>query len=203
MNDNCTLYEIHPEESELIASNDPEQFARLRHELHGEEFGEGEIYIGLLSMIRVLFLNADQFLTNPDSLKQKLAGSEHDFPPREALELGQAWHGLHYILTGEEDAAEPPDLIDFLIEGGDHWDWGDYGFRYYTPKEVHRLTETLNGVPEVIFKERYQPEQMQKVYPREWNEREDLEWLVVSFVELRAFMNQCQKNESGIVITLN
>ncbi|MAT13674.1 MAG: hypothetical protein CMJ46_00165 [Planctomyces sp.] len=202
MTTNCILYEILPDEATLLAADDPEQFYRLRRELQGDVPTEEETYVGLLSLMRVLFMNFDL-----NSLFDPAEGDTHEStavqaPLRESYELGDAWHGLHYILTGEEWSADPPMLLDFLYNGGDHWDWGAYGYRYYTPAETEAIADHLNAVPEVLFKERYQPRRMRHIHPQGWDDREDLEWLIVSFVELRAFINQCVDREAGMVITM-
>lgn len=202
MKTNCILYEILPDEAVLLAADDPEQFYRLRCELQGDVPAEEDTYIGLLSLMRVLFLNVDF-----NSLLDPAEDESHEStalqtPPRQSYELGEAWHGLHYILTGEEWSADPPTLLDFLYDGGDHWDWGEYGYRYYTPDEVLDLATCFTAIPEFVFKERYHPHHMEYIHPRKWDDKADLEWLIVSFVELRAFINQCADREAGLVITM-
>ncbi|MCA9039291.1 MAG: DUF1877 family protein [Planctomycetaceae bacterium] len=197
----CTLYEILAEEARLLEEKNPEQYYRLRRELQGDVPDEDEAYVGLLSLMRVMFLNLDMdSLFDPDAPEPGEENSR-EATPREICELGEAWHGLHYIVTGDDLPAHPPELLDFLQEGGDHWDWGEHGYRFYRPEEVHELSGILNAIPAILFKERFQPALMQEVHPKNW-ETEDLEWLVESFVSLRTFMQHCAENQSGLVITL-
>ncbi|QDU79246.1 hypothetical protein Pla110_09520 [Polystyrenella longa] len=202
MNTHCTLYEILPEEATRLVANDPEQFYRLRRELHGDVPNEDDAYVGLFSLIRVQFLNLDldSMFGSEASDSEEMSAVEPS--PREIFDLGEAWHGLHYILTGDDLSADPPTLLDFLVDGGDHWDWGEYGYRFYTPVEVAELSSQLEAVPAILFKEQFQPEQMKNVHPKSWGEEDALEWLIESFVRLRAFLRTCAEKESGIAITM-
>ncbi len=111
------------------------------------------------------------------------------------LDIGEAWHGLQYLLTGTPwEGAEP---LDFLVRGGE--DVGDIPSdegtaRVFTPAQVKALSTALQEVSEATLRQRYDPARMQAqdIYPGTWEEPEEdvdpLEELLSYFEELQKFM---------------
>ena len=121
----------------------------------------------------------------------------------ESLSIEEAWHGVHYLLTGRtepgcEPAAEP---ILGGIEIGDDQGYGPV--RYYTPALVGTLAASLAAQDEKAMALRFHPERMEQlaIYPRGWDETR-LEWLVAEFQKLRSFYARAAAGGNGVVTCL-
>jgi hypothetical protein len=91
------------------------------------------------------------------------------------ISLEKAWHGLHFLLTGQAHGGTAP--LSFLVDGGqavgDPDEWGYGPPRVFTPAEVLALHSALAGIsPEQLWS-RYDPGQMEEVYPQIWDEPEE------------------------------
>ncbi|AKQ68945.1 hypothetical protein A176_005857 [Myxococcus hansupus] len=111
------------------------------------------------------------------------------------LDIGEAWHGLQYLLTGTPWEGAAP--LDFLVRGGE--DVGDIASdegtaRIFTAEQVKSLSSALQQVTEKTLRSRYDTAAMQAqdIYPGTWDEPETevdpLEELVSYFEELQKFV---------------
>lgn len=125
------------------------------------------------------------------------------------LDIGEAWHGLQFLLTGTAWEGTPP--LDFLVRGGE--DVGDIPSdegtaRVFTPAEVKALAEALKTVPEATLRKRFDPATLQAedIYPGTWEEEEPaedvdpLEELISYFVELRKFTAAVAKRGHALLV---
>jgi hypothetical protein len=123
---------------------------------------------------------------------------------RRRLAIDKAWHGLHFLLTGdaESTAGEPgPAVIGGTEIGADE----GYGpARYFEPAEVAALAAALNreGVENEIAA-RYDPARMTElsIYPGGWedDEEDEREWLLDAFREVRAFYRDAAADGAAVV----
>src|SRR5579863_7993210 len=83
------------------------------------------------------------------------------------LDIDKAWHGIHFLLTGEAWGGEPPAALAILggTEIGEDIGYGPA--RYLSVEEVRTVAATLAATPRNVIAERYQPEAMERagVYP--------------------------------------
>ncbi|MCP3144260.1 YfbM family protein [Pyxidicoccus xibeiensis] len=123
------------------------------------------------------------------------------------LDIGEAWHGLQYLLTGTPWEGAAP--LDFLVRGGE--DVGDIPSdegtaRVFTPAQVKALSAALQQVSEATLRRRYDPAKMQAqdIYPGTWEEPEEdvdlLEELVSYFEELQKFMATVAKRGDALLV---
>jgi hypothetical protein len=123
------------------------------------------------------------------------------------LDIGEAWHGLQYLLTGTPWEGAAP--LDFLVRGGE--DVGDIPSdegtaRVFTPAQVKALSAALQKVSEDTLRRRYDPARMQAqdIYPSTWEEPEEdvdpLEELLSYFEELQKFVATVAKRGDALLV---
>ncbi|MCY1044270.1 YfbM family protein [Corallococcus sp. bb12-1] len=125
------------------------------------------------------------------------------------LDIGEAWHGLQFLLTDTAWEGTPP--LDFLVRGGE--DVGDIPSdegtaRVFDAAGVKALAEALKTVSEDTLRQRFDPARLQAedIYPGTWEEEEPaedvdpLEELVSYFVELRKFTAAVAKRGHALLV---
>ncbi|WP_141593770.1 MULTISPECIES: YfbM family protein [unclassified Myxococcus] len=123
------------------------------------------------------------------------------------LDIGEAWHGLQYLLTGTPWEGSAP--LDFLVRGGE--DVGDIPSeegtaRVFTPAQVQALATALQQVTQKTLRARYDAPTMQAqdIYPGTWDEPESevdlLEELLSYFEELQKFMAAVAKRREALLV---
>lgn len=152
-------------------------------------------------------------LQAPESL-ESFVDDEEDFGDSKGaafveLDIGEAWHGLQYLLTGTPWEGAAP--LDFLVRGGE--DVGDIPSdegtaRIFTPAQVKALAQALQKVPESTLRSRYDPARMQAqdIYPGTWEEPEEdvdlLEELISYFEELQKFVATVAKRGDALLVNI-
>lgn len=153
----------------------------------------------------------DALLQAPDRLENFL-DDEEDFGDSQGgafveLDIGEAWHGLQYLLTGTPWEGKAP--LDFLVRGGT--EAGDIPSdegtaRVFAPAQVKSLAAALREVSEDTLRRRYDPVEMQSqdIYPGTWEEPLDdtdpLEELVSYFEELQKFVAQVARRGGAMLV---
>lgn len=123
------------------------------------------------------------------------------------LDVGQCWHGLHYLLT--QTASGFPAPLGFLVEGGEEIGAdGGYGpARLFSPREVDDIHSVLVDVSEEELWSRFDPAQMnaEQVYPFNWHDEPELTRSVYLriFTELKKLVDEASRRGQCLVVTLN
>lgn len=123
---------------------------------------------------------------------------------RKAIDLDKAWHGIHYLLSGQAFEAEGP--AGYLMMGGIslgeiHQDYGPA--RALSPQEVAALYGVMNLLSEDELKTRYRPEDMEEIYPGWWDpelDGEDFLYLLHYYSQLKAFLEDLVQHHKGAVV---
>lgn len=121
------------------------------------------------------------------------------------VSLEKAWHGLHFLLTGEAWEGEGP--LAFLLAGGEQLgDDEDSPVRWFTPEETIVIQQSLANVSDEELWARFNPGEMedQGIYPGIWDEaEEDLkdEYLTY-FHELQRIVAAAARGGQGLVVTI-
>lgn len=134
----------------------------------------------------------EHLLDNPDELEQFLYPDDGDAEPPNYLDLDKAWHGLHYLLTGEAVGGPAP-LADAITGGVEFGPEVGYGpARYLMPEEVSAVAQALASLTPEALSQRFDPQDMEakQIYPdaiwvSEGNEA--LEYVLDAFSEAQAF----------------
>ena len=129
-----------------------------------------------------------------------------DSKPDAVLQMDKAWHGVHYLLTGE--AYEAEGTLGQVILGGTEFgpDIGYGPAHYLTPQKVIEISAALGNVSIEKFKSRYDPKAMMKaqIYPTVWDREGDegLNWLVDGLQQVIKFYNRAASQKKGVVLAL-
>jgi hypothetical protein len=124
----------------------------------------------------------------------------------ESVSLEKAWHGLHYLLTGETWEGEGP--LAFLLAGGEPLgdEEDESPARWFSPEEAARIHEALDAVSDAQLWSRFNAEEMEQlaVYPGIWDEpAEDLqEEYLGYFHELKQLAASATQQGLGLIVTL-
>ena len=111
--------------------------------------------------------------------------------PDPKLQIGKAWHGLHFLLNGKAWEGEPP-LFNAVLGGTEIGDDLGYGaMRYLTPEQVKEVAAVLNQVQEPELRSRFDASAFTqaRIYPQGW-EKSNGRTLVgfgEAFVSVRSF----------------
>jgi hypothetical protein len=122
----------------------------------------------------------------------------------DAVSLEKAWHGLHYLLTGEVWEGTGP--LAFLLAGGEPLDGDEEATRWFTPEETRAIHQALSGVSDHVLWSRFDADEMeqQEIYPGIWDEdEEDLkdEYLTY-FRELKQVVAAAAQSGRGLIIDI-
>ena len=142
-------------------------------------------------------------------LQDRMARRAESAGRREVLSLDKAWHGVHYLLTGEPDPG--PELLSQAVLGGvelgdDPEGFSGYGpARYFRAAEVRELSQGPRRA-EVESKAagRFDPVRMSQlqIYPGWGEDAQDKEWLMDAFRRLRDFYSNAAKQGRAVVTCL-
>jgi len=119
----------------------------------------------------------DALRADPDAVG-KVVYSNDEQDREHAIDLDKAWHGIHWLLTGEGWGGEPP--LSLAILGGT--DIGpDQGYgpaRFVTPQQVGAVAVALAALTDEDLARRYDAKTMDErhIYPTVW-ERDGAEAL--------------------------
>lgn len=143
-----------------------------------------------------------QFADEPDLLPGLF---EPSVATAESVSLEKAWHGLHYLLTGETWEGEGP--LAFLLAGGEQLgDDEESPVRWFNPEETARIHEALDGVSDAQLWSRFDAQELEQegIYPGIWDEpEEDLqEEYFGYFHELKQVVAAATLNGQGLVVSL-
>jgi hypothetical protein len=126
-------------------------------------------------------------------------------PPAHMVSLEKAWHGLHFLLTGEAYEGDGP--LAFLLAGGEQLsDDDDMPVRWFSPEETARIHAALSGVSDKQLWSRFDPQTMEQlgVYPGIWDEPEDdlKSEYVMYFQEMKKIVAVAAKAGQGLVVSI-
>ena len=140
-----------------------------------------------------------------DALRQHPESIVDETYPRskDSIDLDKAWHGIHWLLTGETWGGEEP--LGLAIIGGE--DIGpDLGYGpacFVTPSDVQAVAAALADLTEEELARRYDPPAMdaQHIYPTLWERDgpEGLNYLVHYFRVLVRFYADAARNGDAVL----
>jgi hypothetical protein len=134
----------------------------------------------------------------------------HESPDGETLHLDKAWHGLHFLLTGDAEAGSEPAC--FLLAGGEDFgedEGGDPVGRLLSPEQVRDFAAFLGTLDRDTLARRFDPARMVAldIYPRPIWERDDEEYPPVRFLldaydDLRAFTSAAAAAGDAVIVCI-
>jgi len=122
----------------------------------------------------------------------------------DGVSLEKAWHGLHFLLTGEPWGGQGP--LAFLLAGGEHLDGDEDSPRWFTSKETSRIHQALSDVSDDALWCRFDATKMERsdIYPGVWDEdEEDLkEEYLEYFHELKRLVAAAAQSNRGLLVSI-
>jgi Domain of unknown function (DUF1877) len=159
----------------------------------------------------------DALLADPESIVAYLYPEEAEEDAKEEqteafadLEIDKSWHGIHFLLTGTAWEGDAP--LNFIATGGEEVGDVDLGYgpaRVFKSAEVKAIAAALAPLTAEVLKKRFDPSLMTRleIYPTIWDrphEADDnLEYLLESYEQLRAFVAGAAENDEGLIVFMN
>lgn len=125
------------------------------------------------------------------------------------LNIEKAWHGLHYVLTGDPDSdfGYSPTPLYNVVRGGSITPWeSEFGIRVLEPNEVAETDRALQNVTEAELRSRLVAAEFNKhrIYPNEDEWRQ--EWMdefLETFTIVSKFFHDAALSGDAILLELS
>ena len=166
------------------------------------------------AQLKALLADPEQleaFLEDEEDFGDAAGSSAHAFLE---LDLDEAWHGIHFLLTGTAVEGQAP--LDFLERGGrevgDIDTGGDLGYgpaRRFDSAQVRAIAQALAPIGAEQLRARFDPERMRmlEIYPDIWDgqqgEKDPLGYVLSYYAELKAFLARVAALDHGMVLVLS
>lgn len=143
---------------------------------------------------------------DPDSIPEFLFPDDGEGEPANYCDLDKAWHGIHYLLTGQADGG--PEPLSLAVHGGEEVgeDVGYGPARFLTPAQVRTVSAALDRITEANLRARFDPRAMDaaEIYPAIWGRdgQEALDYLVENYLPWVAFYRAAAQRGDGMITWL-
>jgi hypothetical protein len=127
------------------------------------------------------------------------------FADGEPLDLGQAWHGLHFLLNGSAWGGSPP-LFDAVLGGKPLGDPTSYEpIRFVSPDEAEAVAEALPPPEELVPRFTHKAMKQGEVYPDAWWDEPDVltAHLLPAYHDLVLLFTDAAAAGEAVLITLD
>ena len=122
------------------------------------------------------------------------------------IDLDKAWHGIHYLLTGDAWGGKPP-LGNAVLGGTEVGPDAGYGpARLVSVEQVAALAEALTPLTPDVFVTRFDAEALTEadIYPQIWDEGEEvLGYLKTVYGELRDFYIGAAQRKDAVLVEVS
>ena len=152
----------------------------------------------------MLYLSVDPETSDLDDLERDPDVAARWFADGTPVELGLAWHGLHFLLNGSAWGGSPP-LYDAVLGGTPIGDPSSYEpIRYLSPAQVSDVAEALPTPEELTPRFTHKALRQAEVYPdAAWEKADALtEFLLPSYATLKDFFTWAASHGEAVLITL-
>ncbi|MBC7880125.1 MAG: YfbM family protein [Anaerolineae bacterium] len=140
-------------------------------------------------------------LAIPDQLMVDL--EEGIWEEADRATLGEAWHIIHFLLTGTENFSDWP--LGFLFSGGEVIEEAIVGYepvRILQPEQVKEVDATLSKMDTQKLFAQHGSQAMleaEELYPDHWKAFQKV-YFIQAFETLRNFMQAATLRQNGILI---
>lgn len=149
----------------------------------------------------------DALQGNPEAVGDFLHPEERSYDkPDPQLKIERAWHGIEFLLYGEEGSSS---VLNVVMGGTAIGDEGGYGpARYLLPEQVKEASQALGGLSKNELRKRFDPAAFEAahIYPRGWTVGEPdaaFEWLWGKFVAVRDFFQEVARCNDVMLMYLS
>ena len=165
-----------------------------------------------MSVISYFRMSSDSeieyLLNHPELLYDQLESESDEDIDDVEIDLDKAWHGIHYLLCGQEKKGKFP--LGFIMNGGStvgNVDLDDDIARVFVSSEVVQIAQAIEPITSDQLRSRFDPEIFsdKKIYPDIWDEpiEECLdEYLLDYFDTLKKFIIKVKEKGKGLIVYL-
>lgn len=156
--------------------------------------------------VRVSPARLAELCAKPDSVIDFLYPDDLS-PLANHLDIGKAWHAIHFLLNGQTWEGEPP-LLNAVLGGKTIGDV-DVGYgpaRFLEPEQVRALTDALTDISPAELLERFDPRALNeaKIYPQGWSgEGHEREYIAGNYQRLVEFLRIAAEGGDAVIEYLN
>ncbi len=146
-----------------------------------------------------------RLLAHPAEITRFLYGSGAD--DSERVVLNQAWHAIHFVLTGSRLGGDEP--LNFLVTEGTPVGEVDVGYgpaRVLSSQQVRQLAAALTAIhPEDVARrvdlKRFDDE---AIYPGNWQRNGyGVDYVVTCYREMRDLISRAAERGHGLILYIN
>ena len=144
-------------------------------------------------------------VSDPDALERDPDVAASWFADEEPVDLGTAWHGLHFLLNGSAWGGSKP-LFDAILGGTALGDPTSYEpIRYVSPGEVLAVVRALPPWDELVPRFTHMALKQAEIYPDSaWDQPDVLTaFLQPAYIELVLLFGNAASAKQAVLITLD
>ncbi len=141
---------------------------------------------------------------NPGRIEEFLYPDDGDSEPPNYIDLDKAWHGIHYLLTGESDGGKQPESL--AIFGGKEFgpEVGYGPARFLTSDQVRSVASALAGITPEDLAQRFNPKDMEakEIYPEIiWvrDGKDALDYAIENYEQLQTFYKDAADRGDAVI----
>jgi hypothetical protein len=143
--------------------------------------------------------------SNPSLIEGYLYPNDGDDESPDSIDVGNCWHAIHYLLTGQTLGGDEP--YSLAVLGGEYLG-EDLGYgppRFLVPEQVKDVAATLRTLGVDEFASRYVPEEMElaEIYPGViWVKDVDnaLEYVLEKYERLVEFYSDAAERGDAVIL---
>ena len=146
----------------------------------------------------------DRLRQEPGAIEEFLYPDDGDGEPPNYVDVDKAWHGIHYLLTGQADGGPRP--LSLAVFGGEEFgpEIGYGSARFLTSSQVAEVAEALSELSVDALSQRFNPKDMEakKIYPDViWvrDGKEAFEYLVEGYQQLVVLYRDAAARGDGML----
>ena len=149
----------------------------------------------------------DALKDNPEAISEFLDPEESADESASKLEIAKAWHGIEFLLYGNENG--PPSPLNIVMGGTEIGDEFGYGpIRYLLPDQVKEVSRTLNVLDKAELRKQFDPAAFEAadIYPGGWTvlgPEATFEWLWVRLSAVRDFFREAAEQGDVMLMYLS
>jgi len=139
-----------------------------------------------------------------DLIEEFLFPDDGESEPENYIDLDKAWHGLHYLLTGEADGGKLP--LSLAVIGGEEFG-PEVGYgppRFLSALQVAQVSKALESITVESLSAKFDPQDMEKkqIYPDViWvrDGSEALDYLLENYQQLAVFYRDAAARGDAVI----
>jgi hypothetical protein len=139
-----------------------------------------------------------------DLIEEFLYPDDGESEPENYIDLDKAWHGLHYLLTGEADGGKLP--LSLAVIGGEEFgpEVGYGPARFLSAIQVAQVAKALESITVESLSAKFDPQDMERkqIYPDViWGRdgAEALDYLLENYEQLEVFYRDAAARGDAVI----